>query len=158
MICFKIPAALQATEPCPKQNLKTSHRLDDAVETLIRQGVNTFVSGGAIGFDWLVAASVANKKTAGANTRLILALPCRDWNARWTEKQRLSYQHLMSKADEIIYVSETYDKHCMKKRNVYMVTHAQYCVCALIHEKSGTGQTVRLARKHGLSIIDITPS
>ena len=143
----------------PKAALESlEKRVDDAVEALICQGVNTFISGGAIGFDWLAATCVANKKAAGASIRLILALPCKDWDARWTEKQRLRYQALLDKADEIVYVSVTYDKHCMKKRNEYMVAHAHHCICALLHEKSGTGQTVRLARKHGLNIIDITPA
>ena len=43
----------------------------------------------------------------------------------------------------------------MKRRNEYMVEQSAYCICALLHEKSGTGQTVRFARKKGLRMIHV---
>ena len=65
------------------------------------------------------------------------------------------YRKLLIEADETIYVSEEYNAFCMKKRNNYMVEQSAYCICALLQEKSGTGQTVRYARKKGLQIINV---
>ena len=130
--------------------------LDREIENLIANGVTVFISGGAIGFDQIAASLIIAKKEMGRSIRLIFALPCKNQEAGWNEKQKELYNGLLGEADEIIYVSESYDPFCMKRRNQYMVEHSAYCICALLHEKSGTGQTVRLARKKGLRVINVT--
>lgn len=91
----------------------------------------------------------------GKHIRLILALPCKNQDAGWDTQQKQLYRNLLDEADEVIYVSEEYDPFCMKRRNEYMVQHSAYYICALLREKSGTGQTVRFARKKGLKIITV---
>lgn len=91
----------------------------------------------------------------GQNICLIFALPCKNQDELWNKQQRKSYQDLLLEADKIVYVSERYSDFCMKKRNEYMVEHSAYCICALLQEKSGTGQTVRLVKKKGLTIFNI---
>lgn len=49
--------------------------LDREVEFLMRQGVTSFISGGAPGFDLVAAALIVAKKEIGRNVRLIFALP-----------------------------------------------------------------------------------
>ena len=92
----------------------------------------------------------------GKPVHLTLALPCKDQDALWSDKQRELYQHLLDEADCIVFVSEDFTPNCMKERNAYMVNNSKYCICALLGERSGTGQTVRMARKKGLRIIDVT--
>lgn len=148
--CFsghrKLPAA-------KKEDIQIN--LNHEISELIKQGVTNFISGGALGFDQMAASLVIEKKKAGANIRLILALPCKDQDARWNARQKEAYKGLLSEADEIVYLSEEYEPGCMKKRNDYMVEHAAFCICALLHERSGTGQTIRYARKKGLRVINI---
>lgn len=91
----------------------------------------------------------------GNNIRLIFALPCQNQDANWDEEQKELYHNLLSEADEVICVSEKYDPLCMKQRNQYMIEHSDYCICALLHEKSGTSQTIRLARKKGLHVLNV---
>lgn len=129
--------------------------LDREIENLIANGVTDFISGGALGFDQIAASLIVAKKEMGKNVRLIFAVPCKNQDAFGGEKQRELYQNLLGEADEIVYVSEEFDPFCMKRRNKYMVEHSAYCICALLHEKSGTGQTVRFARKKGLRIINV---
>ena len=129
--------------------------LDREIDTLIEKGVTDFISGGALGFDQIAASLIVTKKQMGKNIRLILALPCKNQDTLWDEKQKELYQNLLGEADEVIYVSEEYDPRCMRCRNMYMVEHSAYCICVLLHEKSGTGQTVRFACKKGLRIINI---
>ena len=135
---------------------KMLRNLDRAIDILIAKGVTDFISGGALGFDQTAASLIAAKKETGQNIRLIFALPCKNQDALWSGKQRMFYKELLAKADETIYVSEEYDDFCMHKRNNYMVEHSAYCICALLYEKSGTGQTVRYAQKKGLRIINVT--
>lgn len=127
--------------------------LNQEIDKLIAQGVTHFISGGAQGFDTLAACLILAKKEMGRNIRLTLALPCKNQDAFWNQTQKNLYQNLLKQADEVLYVSESYTPHCMKKRNQHMVALSQYCICALQREKSGTGQTVRLAYKRGLHVI-----
>lgn len=129
--------------------------LDREIETFIAQGVTDFISGGAVGFDLIAASLIVAKKEMGRDIRLVFALPCQDQDMTWTQKLRSLYQNLLGEAVEVVYVSERYDPFCMKQRNQYMVEHSAYCICALLNEKSGTGQTVRLACKKGLMIVNV---
>lgn len=129
--------------------------LDWEIDTLIDNGVTNFISGGALGFDQIAASLIVAKKEMGKEIRLIFALPCKNQDALWDDKQRELYHNLLGEADEVIYISEDYDPFCMKRRNKYMVEHSAYCICALLHEKSGTGHTVRFARKKGLRVVNV---
>ena len=128
-------------------------RLNDEIDNLCRQGVTNFISGGALGFDQIAASLIIAKKEMGYNIRLIFALPCKNQDELWTDEQKRLYRNLLTKADEIRYISEEYHDGCMKKRNRYMVEQSGYCICALLHGKSGTEQTVKYARINGLSVI-----
>lgn len=129
--------------------------LDWEIENLIAKCITDFISGGALGFDQIVASIIIGKREMGENIRLIFALPCRSQDINWTVKQRTRYQNLIKKADKVVYVSEEYDPFCMKRRNYYMVDHSSHCICALLRERSGTSQTVAYARRKGLQIINV---
>ena len=129
--------------------------LNREVENLIAQGVTDFISGGALGFDQIVASLIVAKKEIGRDIRLIFALPCKNQDERWSADQKCLCHNLLAEADEIIYVSEEYADGCMKKRNRYMVDRSAYCVCARLYSMSGTDQTVRYARQNGLRIINV---
>ena len=130
-------------------------RLHKEIDQLIKNGVTTYISGGATGFDTICASLIISKKQQGADIRLIFALPCRNQDEKWTDRQKQLYNSLLTEADEIVYVSEEYTPDCMKERNFYMVDNSAYCICALIKDISGTGQCVRYAQKQGLQIINV---
>ena len=140
----------------PKEKLgQILKRLDLEVENLINQGVAEFVSGGALGFDQIAASLIVTKKKIHPKIRLILALPCKNQDARWNDEQKRLYCGLFTEADEVIYVSEEYFDGCMAARNRYMVDRTAYCICAQLRSRSGTGQTVRYMREQGLWIINV---
>ena len=95
------------------------------------------------------------KKEMEKSVRLIFALPCPNHEAKWTENEKQLLHSLLAEADEVVYVSDEYSDICMKLRNEYMVNRSAYCVCALLHQRSGTSQTVNFARKRGLNIINV---
>ncbi len=132
-------------------------RLNEEIEKLIEAGVDTFISGGALGFDQMAGALIASIKEMGTrpNIKLIMVLPCRDQEKLWTDKQKEEYGYLLESADEVVYISEQYIHDCMKKRNYYMVEHSAFCICALLKNNSGTGQTVRYAESKNLNIINV---
>lgn len=129
-------------------------RLNDEIDNLISQGVTTFISGGALGFDQVAAIIILGKKEVEQTIRLIFALPCRDFDAPWNAEQKSFFHSLLAAADEIIYISEEYSNDCLKKRNHYMVDRSAYCICAYLYPTGGTVQTVKYARQKGIKVIN----
>ena len=129
-------------------------RLQKAVKGLLKQGVTTFYAGGALGFDTLAAQAVLNARRFHPQVKLILALPCRDQAGRWEERDRLLYESIKRRADEVVYVSEQYTRGCMFERNRYMVDHSDICVYCTSGE-GGTAYTVRYAEKKEIPIVNL---
>jgi len=130
-------------------------RLNEEIDKLIAQGVTIYYCGAGVGFDHISASLIITKKQQGADIKLILALPCRNQDEKWNDRQKQLYRSLLSEADEVVYVSEEYDHDCYKRRNYYMVDNSAYCICAYTKEVSGTGQTVRYAQQQGLEVINV---
>ena len=130
-------------------------RIHSSMTLLENRGVDTFITGGAIGFDMLAAQIIAERKKQGAALQWILALPCKEHDKKWTEQQKTSFSKIMRLADRIVYVSQSYSPDCMKKRNYYMIDHSRYCICACRREQSGTAQTIRYALEQNRRIIPL---
>jgi len=131
-------------------------RLEFTMSKLIDQGVVYYGCGGAIGFDTLAGLTVLDFKKKHAEIKLIMVLPCRNQDAYWLEQHRAVYQKLLRSADKIVCVSEQYHDGCMKKRNLHLVEHSDFCIAYLTRENSGTGQTVRLAKERGLTVFNLS--
>lgn len=129
--------------------------LNETVESLIAAGVTDFISGGALGFDQIAAALIISKRQMGHNIRLTFALPCADQDKYWSEKARTLYRDLLNEADEVVCLSPAYHASCMKERNRYMIDHCAYCVCALLESSGGTYQTIRYARRNGVTVVNV---
>ena len=129
-------------------------RLDAEIDNLVHQGVTDFISGGAVGFDQIAASMIIAKRQMGIKVRLIFALPCRDQDKDWSPEHQRLYRNLLDEADEVHYISEAYHNGCMKLRNAYMVDKSAHCICALLQVRTGTSQTVNMAQKKGLNIIN----
>ena len=84
-----------------------------------------------------------------------MALPCRNQDIKWSQDDKNTYQKLLAFADKIVYVSENYYDGCMEKRNIYLVEHSKFCIAYLKHMRSGTAQTVFIAKKQGLTIFNL---
>lgn len=131
-------------------------RLEPLLMTLIANGYRYFVCGGALGFDTFAETYISSLKMRGYDVQLVLMLPCRDQTARWSEYDRMVYNNLLSRADEILYTSETYAVGCMQRRNRAMVDASSACVCYLTSlGGSGTRRTVEYAYSKGLSVVNI---
>jgi len=139
----------------PKKIERIIKKLNEEIDRLIRKGVTNFISGGAMGFDQIAASMVIGKKQQGIDIRLILALPCRNQDEKWTDRQRQLYRSLIGEADEVKYISDEYTLDCMKERNQYMVDNSAYCICELTRPVSGTAQPVRYAKLQGLEINNV---
>lgn len=133
----------------------------DAIAALRKRGYTRFITGGALGFDTLAAMCVLKMAETDPEIRLILAVPCLNQTEKWSgmpdslNHLRL-YKEIMGRADEVIYVSEhTYFDGCMKLRNQYMIDRSSVCIAYWNGSRGGTSQTVRMAQKAGLTILNV---
>ena len=140
----------------PEEQGTLKIKLYNLCENLItKNGVSYFYCGGAIGFDTLAANVILSLKDKYPNISLILSLPCKDQADKWNYNDKRAYEYILSFADEIIYLSETYNDKCMHKRNKYLVDNALYIITYLRKEKSGTQFTRNYAIKQNSVVIDL---
>lgn len=136
-------------------NYQKTNCLENEIRKAVLLGYDTFLSGGAIGFDQLAARFVLNLKEEYPFIRLIFVLPCDKYSmsSKWNAIQKKEFYNLCNNADGIICLSNYYYDGCMKKRNEKLVELSSYCIAYMTRERSGTGQTVRMMRKKGCNIV-----
>jgi uncharacterized phage-like protein YoqJ len=132
-------------------------RLKDTIIELITQGVTDFYDGGAIGFDMLCAETVIELKAEYPDIKLHLLLPCppEEQVKGWNKAQIARYNEILQAADSVTVLSEHYTDDCMKQRNKRLVELADCCICYCANPRSGTGQTVRMAREKGIDVLNL---
>ncbi len=125
------------------------------IELAINGGYDTFMFGGAIGFDMLCANMVAVYKKAYP-IKLIAVIPYKNQADKWSTSDKQNYKHLLSTCDEVITLSEHYHTDCYKNRNQYMVDRATKLIAYYDGgQRSGTGQTVRMAQRKNITITNL---
>lgn len=121
----------------------------------IDDGYNCFITGAARGIDLWAAEIIISEKNSGKDISLVAAIPYKDHGIGFKGYDKWVLGNIYQKADEIVYVSDSYSKTCMKKRNEYMVKNSSRLIAVLGDYRSGSGQTVRLAQKENIDIIII---
>jgi len=129
--------------------------LADIIESLIKEGLIYFGVGGALGFDMYAAETVIELKKKYPSIRLILVLPCREYDKFWTDSQKERYTEIKKSSDKVLYTEEDYFPGCMQKRNRHLVDHSSVCVAYVRKMTGGTAYTVNYALKQGLKLINI---
>ena len=138
-----------------------SARLYALLERLVTEKeVTDYYTGGAIGFDALAALTVLKLRESYPKVKLHLVLPCpfEEQSAKWNEAQITEYLHILGLVESVEQVSDRYYNGCMKARNARLVELASdYCICYWNpkNNRSGTGQTVRMAQKKGIEVINL---
>ena len=93
---------------------------------------------------------------------LVVVLPFENHDAQWDTRSKARLKFLINHSADTVTVGTTAEPAavCYKRRNYYMVDHAD-CLLAVYDNdrsiRSGTGMTVNYARKKGLPIISIHP-
>lgn len=137
------------------RNIKFEHRagmpglLLRAINYAYEQGCRQFITGGALGFDTEAARQVLKFRIEHPDVTLVLFLPCLDQDAAWSAGQRDSYDYILSSANEVRYVSESYDRSCMKRRNQAMAEECDLMIGYVGRDRSGASQTMRIAKELG---------
>ena len=119
-------------------------------------GVDTFICGGALGFDTIAAEAIIEAKSTYPGIRLHMAIPCPNHDKSWTERDRRKFSVLLAHADSACYVSPTYTRYCMFTRNRYMVDNSAYCISYCTKKTGGTCYTAGYASKKGKIVIELS--
>ena len=130
-------------------------RLVDVIERLVAEGYDTFVSGGAIGFDSMAAKSVLRLRKRMPHIRLVMALPCKDQHARWSLRDKKEYEYILRCADSIVCLNEAYCTGCMHMRNRFMVDNSSVCIAYLTSKTGGTAYTIKYAEESDVGVINL---
>ena len=125
---------------------------------MIDEGAANFYAGGAVGWDMLCESVVIELRERFPNIKLHLILPCsaEEQTAKWSESDKAEFGRLLLAADTVEICSEHYFDGCMKLRNQRLVDLSDVCVCYYNgKQRSGTGQTVRMAERQGKAKINL---
>ena len=142
----------------PKDSEKLKQKLYAELEKAVISGAIHFYSGGAVGWDTLAAWTVLQLRKVYPNIRLHLILPCapQEQSIKWTQDQRQIFAQIQAAADTVEQTAEHYYTGCMRLRNARLVSLADGCFCYYnpLQSRSGTGQTVRMAVKRNLPVLN----
>ena len=139
-----------------KQNaLLLATNLKKAISRCISQGAYRFRTGGAVGFDTVAALCVLEMQEKHPHIKLELVLPCRDQTRNWGEYEKRVYDHIISCASSVEYVTDTYTSWCMHERNRRLVNESQVCIAYMTESRGGTACTFNYALQKGLEVINV---
>ena len=119
------------------------------------KGVDTFIVGGALGFDTLCAQAVLRVKKEMPHIKLHIYAPCNNQAQRWRQKDIDTYYEILEQADYVDMPSVPYYDGCMKERNYKMVDNSSYCIAYYKKDGTGTAQTIAYASKSGLAVYNL---
>ena len=139
----------------PAHRAEMQDRLKHRIQELEEVGIHTFITGGARGFDTLAAEAVLERRKENSAIRLVLALPCENQTAGWSQAEKEAYQTIREQADKVYVLAKDYDSGCMMRRNRFMVDHSSACVFYLLQTRSGTYKTVEYAMEQDLRLYNI---
>ncbi len=152
-VCFTGHRNIKVTQ-------ELSNRLYNQLEMLINNGADKFLAGGAIGWDLLCEKTVLKLREKYPHIKLHIIMPCpeNEQTRKWkSDSDKADYHKILLAADYTEICSEHLDNECMKKRNARLVQLTDCCVCCYdkCRQRSGTGQTVRMAEQKGIFIINM---
>lgn len=136
-----------------------SRRLYDVIERSITAGLTDFYIGGAIGFDTVAALTVLKLREKHPLIKLHLVLPCplEEQSKYWSDSDRRQLSDIILATNTTEIVCPHYTNDCMRIRNSRLVEYADICFCYYDpnNTRSGTGQTVRMAQRKGVEVVNL---
>ncbi|MFR9543648.1 MAG: SLOG family protein [Rikenellaceae bacterium] len=114
----------------------------------LENGITTFISGMALGFDMLCAMVVVELKQKYTKIRLVAALPFIEQADKYSPSDKAQYKRLIDSADFTIAIGGyTHSNEAYHDRNDFLIENS--CKIIAYHNgkpRSGTGSTIRKAQ------------
>lgn len=143
-------------------NIALRKAMKEQIENyIVKEGVNTFISGMALGVDIWAARIVLILKKKYPDIKLVAAIPCKSHWRKWKNPDdRILWKKVTDLADLVYYVSEEeYTAYCMEVRNRWMVDHADHLLA--VYNGSGSGGTyncIKYAKGKDIKIKYLDPN
>ena len=122
-------------------------RLKKSIEQLIKNGVDTFYNGMAIGFDLCAAECLLSLKKKYPQVKLIACIPCYGQDRYFSDADKKRYVKILKKADESVILSDHYYQGCMQQRDKYMVERSDCMIAYCNKSTGGAAYTVKIFEK-----------
>ena len=122
------------------------------IASLIKQGFNTFYSGGMGNFDLLCERTVLEFKKKNSEIKLCLILPY------MTNRVNRYMNYYDVRFDEIIIpdFGNLHPRRAIPARNKWMVERSDMILAYVLRETGGASTTLRYAKKLGVEYVNIT--
>ena len=150
----KFSFELRKNEP---KYIQLENNIIDAIISSIEQGYDTFLCGGAMGFDLLCGEIVLLMKERFPHIKLICVIPykaqSKDFSSDWKER----YNHVTKHCDSICNISEGYTRGCFHLRNFEMIHSSSRLITYFTGRTGGTANTIAIAQREKLDIINTAP-
>ena len=128
------------------------------IKELVARVVTQFYTGLAEGVDTWAAQIALDLRDNNPALNVHCILPCRTQAKNWDTAAQMCHKKILEKADSVVCISEEYYDGCMLDRNRYLVDHSDILLAVYNGSwRSGTGMTVRYAKKLGREVIIIDP-
>ena len=150
-ICFTGHRDMKAPE-----RVKTL--LTETIEGYVQKGYDTFLAGGARGFDNLAADVMIGLKEKYPYIKLIVVLPFPNhyrYEKNWNADEVKEYKSVLKRADETITLLKEYKSGSYFKRNRFLVDNASLCIAYHRRNGSGTAYTVNYAEMSKIQVINL---
>lgn len=137
---------------------KIGELIEEQIIVKYNEGITNFICGGALGFDTIAGNIVLKLKhnELYKDIKLILYIPSYSYGQNWNYEQRCVLHFLKTNADVFETITkEQYTDDCIKIRNKKMVDDSCCGIVYKNHYKSGTAQTVAIAKKQDKAIINL---
>lgn len=128
--------------------------LDRAIADAAAQGYRLFFSGMSTGFDLWAAEAVLRARTS-LPVQLFCAIPFDQQADRYPPDWKRRFNRCLLAADRVFSLSRRYHTGCYAARNRFMVDAASLLICYFDGKPGGTAQTVRMAERDGLRIVNL---
>lgn len=133
-------------------------KLTEIIEKYIQNGYDTFLAGGARGFDNLAADVVIELKEKYPDIKLMVVLPFPNHykhEKNWSATEVKEYKSVLKRADETITLLKEYKSGSYFKRNRYLVDNSSLCIAYYRRSGSGTAYTVNYAELSKIQVINL---
>lgn len=128
------------------------------IRALALEGAEEFVSGMAPGFDLWAADELLRLRdegVVGEGVRLVAAVPYPQFSASFDESQRVLYEKVVARAEEVVYVAPQYVRGCYQRRNDLLVERADVVLAYYEGTEGGTRYTFERGAKMGRRVVNI---
>ena len=122
-------------------------KLKKETEAQIKNGVEIFFNGMAMGFDLAAAECVLALKKKYPQIKLIACVPCYGQEKYFSETDKRRYVEILKNTDERMILSDHYFQGCMQARDKYMAERADVLIAYCNKPTGGAAYTVKIFQK-----------